>query len=516
MRATTCWRAGGPAGRRPLALARGDDRATAGRARSGVVLRSLRVHLKSAMARTYASADVRTWLTENARLLASAESEARDFLWNSHDYPSVTLAGDERPRVSVLAAVYLDKAAKAGFSEEGLAAFLRGAQDAHDLQLGELWAVRGALMLELLHRVVAAAADEDEERLPLVIDSIRRIGDANWKQLFASVSVVDARTGGRPVGRVRGHGRQQPRRLPARGVPSWRVMGRRANAKSRRQPCASPMRWPTPRRQARPMPRRDGCTSATTWWTRACRRSRRSSATARRCCAASPDAVTSVPTGFYLGGVTLVTLAIVVSMLDLIDARAAIGVAFLLLLLPAMQAAVEFVNALVPAVTRPRAVPKLDFSKGIPADCETMVAVPALLLNEQHVHELVMDLEIRYLANRDPQLHFALLSDSVDAVDRAGAACEPLVPLAVSLVEGLNARYGTTGRTPFYLFHRAPCVQRVRAAVDGMGAQARQAAGPEPAAAGRIRQLPGEGGQPRRVAAHPLRDHARQRHAVAA
>ena len=62
------------------------------------------------------------------------------------------------------------------------------------------------------------------------------------------------------------------------------------------------------------------------------------------------DAVTSAPTGFYLGGVALVTLAIVVSVLDLIDAPAAIWVAFLLLLLPTMQAAVEFVNALVPAV----------------------------------------------------------------------------------------------------------------------------------------------------------------------
>ena len=55
-------------------------------------------------------------------------------------------------------------------------------------------------MLELLHRVVAAAADEDEARLPLVIDSIRRIGDANWKQLFASVSVVDAVLAADPSG----------------------------------------------------------------------------------------------------------------------------------------------------------------------------------------------------------------------------------------------------------------------------------------------------------------------------
>jgi hypothetical protein len=413
----------------------------------------LRGHLKSAMARTYASADVRAWLTENARLLASAEGEARDFCWNSHDYPSVSVGGEERPRVSVLASAYLDEAARAGFSEDGLASFLRGVQETHDLQLGELWAVRGALMLDLLHRVVAAAAAEDELRLAFVIDSIRRIGDANWKQLFASVSVVDAVLAADPSGAyvaMDDHSRDAYRHvvshLARHGTASEREVAEAAVCLADAVADAQ-----TP-----------GVIDAAT---------RRAHVGYYLVDAGLPAlkalvgfrapvlhrmaaVVTGAPARFYLGGVALVTLAIVMSILDLIDAPASIWAAFLLLLLPAMQAAVEFVNALVPAVTRPRAIAKLDFSKGIPLGCETMVAVPALLLNEQHVHELVMDLEIRYLANRDPQLYFALLTDSVDAVDRAGAASEPLVPLAVSLVEGLNARYGTMGRTPFYLFHR--------------------------------------------------------------
>ena len=132
--------------------------------------------------------------------------------------------------------------------------------------------------------------------------------------------------------------------------------------------------------------------------------------------------MTAHPTVTYLGGVALVTVAIVVAMLNGIDMPTTAVVAFLLLLLPATQAAVELINALVPALVRPRALPKLDFSEGIPADCATLVAVPTLLLSEPHVRELVMDLEIRYLANRDPQLHFALLTDSVDAEDQAQRA----------------------------------------------------------------------------------------------
>ena len=59
-------------------------------------------------------------------------------------------------------------------------------------------------------------------------------------------------------------------------------------------------------------------------------------------------------------------------------------------------------NNLTSYLAPPRALPKLDFSEGIPADCATLVAVPTLLLNERQVRQLAMDLEIRFLANRDP------------------------------------------------------------------------------------------------------------------
>ena len=72
-------------------------------------------------------------------------------------------------------------------------------------------------------------------------------------------------------------------------------------------------------------------------------------------------------------------------------------------------------NTWSPLGSPPHALPKLDFSDGIPADCATMVAVPSLLLNEAQVADLVLDLEIRFLANRDPNLYFALLTDSPDS-----------------------------------------------------------------------------------------------------
>jgi cyclic beta-1,2-glucan synthetase len=454
----------GEAGRENLKTIRRAGRQTAavlaaprpGRASARAIRRrahGLRAQLKDVMARAYTSATVRTWLTDNARLIASAESEARDFLWNAHDYPALLIEGVERPRVSVLAVAYLDELGAAGFSEESLGAFVRGVQDEHDLELGELWGVRGALMLELLDRTIVAAAAEDDDQVPCLIDSMRRIGDANWMQLFTSSNVVDQVLAADPIG---AYAAMDDRSRDAyRHVVSYLA---RHSSVSEREVAEAAVCLAD---DVSEDPALNGGTGGRRRMHVGYYLVDRGLPVLKALVGFRPpllhrvaEAIARRPTTSYLGGVAVVTLAIVGAILGGLELPAPAWVAFFLLLLPAMQAAMEFVIALVPAVTRPRALPKLDFSKGIRSDCETMVAVPVLLLNEQHVHELVMDLEIRYLANRDPRLSFALLSDSVDAVDEAGAAHEPLVPLAVSLIEGLNTRYGAHGRTPFYLFHR--------------------------------------------------------------
>ena len=59
------------------------------------------------------------------------------------------------------------------------------------------------------------------------------------------------------------------------------------------------------------------------------------------------------------------------------------------------------------------------------------MAVPTLLLNEKQVRKLINDLEVRFLANRDPNLHFALLTDLADSVSKPhDKDSHPLVDLA--------------------------------------------------------------------------------------
>ena len=116
--------------------------------------------------------------------------------------------------------------------------------------------------------------------------------------------------------------------------------------------------------------------------------------------------------------------------------------------------AVPLVNLLVTQVLPPRALPRLDFSQGVPVIHRTMVVVPTLLSRPQDVDDLLEALEIRYLGNRDPNLFFALLTDFPDAAQQALPDDGPLLDHARAAVQRLNDTYHEDRPCIFYLFHR--------------------------------------------------------------
>ena len=162
---------------------------------------------------------------------------------------------------------------------------------------------------------------------------------------------------------------------------------------------------------------------------------------------------------FYIGGILVLALLLLAFILFFPLPQFAHLVPFILACLlltpPVMQIAVDLVNQAVTALNNPEPLPKLDFSKGIPADYTTLVAVPSLLLDENHVHELVENLEVHYLGNRDPNLHFALLTDLPDSATKPRENdTHPFVELAVRLIGELNAKYASERKGAFLLLHR--------------------------------------------------------------
>ena len=136
--------------------------------------------------------------------------------------------------------------------------------------------------------------------------------------------------------------------------------------------------------------------------------------------------------------------------------------ALLLTLFVASDVAINVVNQLVTTILPPRTLPKFDFSDGgasgaaIPAEFRTAVVIPILLPSVDVVRDALATLEVRFLANRQANLYFALLSDFADSSSETRADDAAIVDAAAAGVRELNGRYGTSGEATdrFYLFHR--------------------------------------------------------------
>ena len=106
------------------------------------------------------------------------------------------------------------------------------------------------------------------------------------------------------------------------------------------------------------------------------------------------------------------------------------------------QLALALVNLMATQLTRPHPLPRMDFKDGIPLDARSMVVVPTLLYSRDNVASLCEALEVRYLANRDPNLRFCLLTDFADADREHMPGDAELVELASATIAALNEKYG--------------------------------------------------------------------------
>ena len=162
----------------------------------------------------------------------------------------------------------------------------------------------------------------------------------------------------------------------------------------------------------------------------------------------------------YVGTILLVTAALLSVPVALSiaagEARWELFALALLALLPASDVAVFVVNRDVTELVGPRRLPKLALEHGIPHDLHTLVAVPALLTNEEAVRELAERLEVHYLANADDELRFALLTDWEDAPEESAEGDEALFAQASAAIEDLNRRHGKLpdGSRRFLFLHR--------------------------------------------------------------
>ena len=127
-----------------------------------------------------------------------------------------------------------------------------------------------------------------------------------------------------------------------------------------------------------------------------------------------------------------------------------------LLAWPASEAAASLVHRLLAESLKVQFLPRLEFAAGIPAEHAVLVAIPTMLTSKWSTRLLLEQLERHWLANREQNAQFALVTDWPDADAAALHTDAALLADALAQLRDLNQRVPAEPGAPqrFLLLHR--------------------------------------------------------------
>jgi cellobiose phosphorylase len=165
-----------------------------------------------------------------------------------------------------------------------------------------------------------------------------------------------------------------------------------------------------------------------------------------------------IPLLLYIGSIILSTVIFTIILLTKAHTDGLHGwplaIIGFLFLLGTSHLAVALVNWISTLLVTPHPLPRMDFSRGIPPECRTLVAIPTMLTSPQGIANLIESVEVQFLANQDTNLRFAILTDFRDARAQTMPDDEQLLNLANKGIDTLNEKYRSSKGDIFFLFHR--------------------------------------------------------------
>ena len=387
------------------------------------------------------------WLKENHSILQSHIADLRHTLRPSF-LDKLRRDGQGEPRIYRIVSGWL-ATVPGVIDNDVLLPFAQTLRETEPLDIGELWAFPAMLKFAIVERLCANL--ENERIVTSCVRTLWALEAISWKTFVETASRTEAALKRDPAG-VYSH-----MDLPTRDRYRLELSKLASQASLTEEEVAS--RLLTRAEEARAATGDDPRTSHVGFYLIGPgARDFRSDLGCRRSFAATvSDLAEGHPNFCYAAGAVILMALLMAGFAwtaGLASGRPMFWWMMALLAAPASQAALEITNGLFSRLLQPRFIPSMNFAAGIPEDCVTMVVVPTLLLSESNCAKLLRDLEIRYLANRDPNLFFALLTDFADA-DAPETSGDSVLHSCAAGIRQLNERYGARDRGPFYLLHRA-------------------------------------------------------------
>ena len=105
-------------------------------------------------------------------------------------------------------------------------------------------------------------------------------------------------------------------------------------------------------------------------------------------------------------------------------------------------------------VVKPKPIPKLDFSGGIPEQYATMVVIPTIVRSSDKVYEIFKKLEVYYMANKSENLYFTLLGDCSSEEKEIMEFDKEVIDAGISNCRILNEKYSDSEILKFNFIYR--------------------------------------------------------------
>lgn len=403
------------------------------------------------------SPELRKQLFSFRILLYNALVVAGDALHRSRHVPQVRDSGQLVPRAYLIAKSYLSATAWE-FDEGSFLKYAESIQSSQPLEIAEIWFLSPMLQLCLLQQLAAEiqqccseVSPELRQRLSTRCATLTDIRQTDWQTAFSALSVTENILTTDPAG---AYGAMEFQSRDAYRLAVQELA--RYSSSSEQDVARLAVHLAQEAAEARNSQARDSMRLAHVgFYLMPPGRKLLENRIGYRPTGAAliRTMLLGAPELYYFLGVEFAVFSVMVFLLSAVRGGIPLIAASLLLLLPCSQAALETINQLFRILVPPRHIPKLDFEKGIPEECSTVVAVPALLISKEQVEHLVRSLEIRYLGNNDANLYFALLTDPPDSA-KAFDEKDELAALCSGLIEGLNRKYALGGPDRFFHLHR--------------------------------------------------------------
>jgi len=109
--------------------------------------------------------------------------------------------------------------------------------------------------------------------------------------------------------------------------------------------------------------------------------------------------------------------------------------------IPISEIVIKLIQYILSKTVKPKIIPKIDFTKGVPKEYSTMVIIPTILKSQENVKELLEKLEVYYLANKSKNIYFTLLGDCTTSSKEVEEFDKEIIEVGKEGIEKLNKKY---------------------------------------------------------------------------